>query len=187
MSMVSVMRGLFLLFSGLVLAMASSQQYVAFDAASASSTHSAGNLAGSPAFAAQQALSAGSGYWLRVVLICGRFLVLRKHALQVLQWQSRPGPERSAQRWRSSCALRRKGRPMAACASFCICAHLWWRLCASFCICVHPWFRLRCHMDRCLEFSPWGARSGQMPCRSASASNHALVQALRILIPLALH
>jgi hypothetical protein len=40
------------------------QQHVAFDAASASSTYSAGNLAGSPAFAAQQALSGGSGYWL---------------------------------------------------------------------------------------------------------------------------
>ena len=59
----NMMQQLFLLFSGLVLATAGSQQYVAFDAASASSTHSAGNLAGSPAFAAQQALSAGSGYW----------------------------------------------------------------------------------------------------------------------------
>lgn len=51
------------LFSCFVLATAGSQQYAAFDAASASSTYSAGNLAGSPAFAAQQALSAGSGYW----------------------------------------------------------------------------------------------------------------------------
>jgi len=58
-----MMQQVFLLFSGLVLATAGSQQYVAFDVASASSTHSAGNLAGSPAFAAQQALSAGSGYW----------------------------------------------------------------------------------------------------------------------------
>jgi len=57
------MRPFVLLFSGLALATEGSQQYVAFDAASASSTHSAGNLAGSPAFAAQQALSAGSGYW----------------------------------------------------------------------------------------------------------------------------
>jgi len=39
------------------------QQYVAFDAASASSTYSMGNLVGSPAFGAQQALSGGSGYW----------------------------------------------------------------------------------------------------------------------------
>lgn len=39
------------------------EQYVAFDAASASSTYSAGNLVGSPAFTAQQALSGGSGYW----------------------------------------------------------------------------------------------------------------------------
>lgn len=57
------MRAAFLFFSGLVLAAAGLQQYVAFDAASASSTYSAGNLAGSPAFAAQQALSGGSGYW----------------------------------------------------------------------------------------------------------------------------
>ena len=42
---------------------AGSQEYVAFDDASASSTYSAGNLQGSPAFAAQQALSGGSGYW----------------------------------------------------------------------------------------------------------------------------
>lgn len=39
------------------------EQHVAFDAASASSTYSAGNLEGSPAFNAQQALSGGSGYW----------------------------------------------------------------------------------------------------------------------------
>jgi hypothetical protein len=57
------MRVSFVVFSSLVLAAAGLQQYVAFDAASASSTYSAGNLAGSPAFAAQQALSGGSGYW----------------------------------------------------------------------------------------------------------------------------
>jgi len=39
------------------------EQNLAFDAASASSTFSAGNLNGSPAFNAQQALSGGSGYW----------------------------------------------------------------------------------------------------------------------------
>ena len=38
-------------------------QYASFDAASASSTYSTDNLSGSPAFAAQQALSVGSGYW----------------------------------------------------------------------------------------------------------------------------
>ena len=43
------------------------EQYVAFDAASASSTYSAGNLVGSPAFTAQQALSGGSGYWFDCV------------------------------------------------------------------------------------------------------------------------
>jgi len=54
---------MFLVLFSVMLAATGSQQYVAFDAASASSTHSAGNLAGSPTFAAQQALSAGSGYW----------------------------------------------------------------------------------------------------------------------------
>ena len=38
-------------------------QYASFDAASASSTYSADSLNGSPAFAAAQALSVGSGYW----------------------------------------------------------------------------------------------------------------------------
>jgi len=51
------------LFSMLILATAGAQQYVAFDSASASSMYSAGNLVGSPAYAAQQALSSGSGYW----------------------------------------------------------------------------------------------------------------------------
>ena len=51
------------LFSMLALATAGAQQYVAFDGASASSMYSAGNLVGSPAYAAQQALSSGSGYW----------------------------------------------------------------------------------------------------------------------------
>ena len=44
-------------------AAAGAQRYVAFDGASASSMDSAGNLVGSPAYAAQQALSSGSGYW----------------------------------------------------------------------------------------------------------------------------
>jgi hypothetical protein len=57
------MLKLFALISGFVLVTVGAQQYAAFDAASASNTYSAGNLAGSPAFAAQQALSAGSGYW----------------------------------------------------------------------------------------------------------------------------
>ena len=46
----------YLLLLAIALAAASAQQYVAFDAASATSTYSAGNLAGSSAFAAQQAL-----------------------------------------------------------------------------------------------------------------------------------
>jgi hypothetical protein len=56
----------------LVLPAAAAQQYVAFDAASASSTYSVGNLAGSPAFAAQQALSGGSGYWQNFFDVCER-------------------------------------------------------------------------------------------------------------------
>jgi hypothetical protein len=56
-----------LLSSVLVPAAAKTQQHVSFDAASASSTYSAGNLAGSPAFAAQQSLSGGSGYWSYIV------------------------------------------------------------------------------------------------------------------------
>lgn len=59
----------FAFFSGLLVVAASSQQYVAFDGASASSTYSAGNLAGSPAFAAQQALSGGSGYWCKFCFV----------------------------------------------------------------------------------------------------------------------
>ncbi len=50
------------LYSGLALVAAGPQLHVAFDAAGASSTYSAGNLAGSPAFAAQQAPSSGSVY-----------------------------------------------------------------------------------------------------------------------------
>ena len=38
------------------------KQHAAFDIASASSTHSAGNLVGSPAFNAQQASRGGFGY-----------------------------------------------------------------------------------------------------------------------------
>ena len=47
---------------GLCIVAAGLQLHVAFDAAGASSTYSAGNLGGSPAFAAQHALSSGSGY-----------------------------------------------------------------------------------------------------------------------------
>jgi len=58
------------------------EQYVAFDAATASSTYSAGNLVGSPAFTAQQALGGGSGYWLNC---CFTFYVIanRHHVTQI--------------------------------------------------------------------------------------------------------
>ena len=60
----SMMKQMFaLLFSVLFVVSVGLEQYVAFDAASASSTYSAGSLAGAPAFPAQQALSSGSGYW----------------------------------------------------------------------------------------------------------------------------
>ena len=44
-------------------ACAGNAQLASFDSASASSTYSSDNLAGSPGFAAQQATGAGSGYW----------------------------------------------------------------------------------------------------------------------------
>jgi len=54
----------FALFSSLVCVVCSGlEQNLAFDEASASSTYSAGNLDGSPAFNAQQALNGCSGYW----------------------------------------------------------------------------------------------------------------------------
>ena len=91
------MRKLLALFSGLVLVAAGPQQYVAFDAASASSTYSAGNLAGSPAFAAQQALSGGSGYWRDFCLkLLGPALVCLLP--QVLQWRPGSGAERDAEK-----------------------------------------------------------------------------------------
>ena len=61
----SSMAYIVLICNFLICLAAGNQQYVAFDAASASSIYSAGNLEGSPAFAAQQALSGGSGYWQR--------------------------------------------------------------------------------------------------------------------------
>ena len=61
--MMSTRTKAYLLLLVIACAAASAQQYVAFDAASVTSTYSAGNLAGSSAFAAQHALSGGSGYW----------------------------------------------------------------------------------------------------------------------------
>ena len=40
------------------------EQHARFDITTARSTHSAGNLVGSPAFNAQQASRCGFGYWL---------------------------------------------------------------------------------------------------------------------------
>ena len=84
--------------SALLLAPIRAQQYVAFDAASASSTYSAGNLAGSPAYAAQQALSGGSGYWQRQLdssdVVFGS---PRVAWLQVFCWWSYGGTEHWAE------------------------------------------------------------------------------------------
>jgi hypothetical protein len=67
-------------------------QYSAFDSASASSTYSKGSLDGSPAFGAQQATAASSGYWCRCVIV---FLVPTLIYSLVLQCgQPRAGCER---------------------------------------------------------------------------------------------
>jgi len=75
------------------------EQNLAFDEASASSTYSAGNLDGSPAFNAQQALSGGSGYWCSSgghsagqVLTWTGVLNARRTALGVkIDWAYSPG------------------------------------------------------------------------------------------------
>lgn len=83
----------------LVLLPIAAQQYVAFDAASASSTYSVGNLAGSPAFGAEQALSGGSGYWQIVFYMwCMRSLFLLGWTVcEVLKWQPCSGPKQQAE------------------------------------------------------------------------------------------
>ena len=83
----------------LVLLPIAAQQYVAFDAASASSTYSAGNLAGSPAFGAEQALSGGSGYWQIVFSMCDGILSFLPNWIvcEVLKWQPCSGPEQRAE------------------------------------------------------------------------------------------
>lgn len=83
----------------LVLLSTAAQQYVAFDAASASSTYSVGNLAGSPAFGAEQALSGGSGYWQIAFSMCdGRLLFLPNWIVcEVLEWQPCSRPEQRAE------------------------------------------------------------------------------------------
>ena len=83
------MRFLFVLCSVFLVACTGLEQYVAFDAASASSTYSAGNLVGSPAFTAQQALSGGSGYWCDCTFHF--MLILPEHVSinEVLWWRAR--------------------------------------------------------------------------------------------------
>ena len=98
----SMMRRLFALSSVLVLCTSGAQQYAAFDACSASSTYSAGNLAGSPAFAAQQALSSGTGYWQHVPSDL-EFLVFLNCVVRVQVLERQPC-RRAQQRAETSCA-----------------------------------------------------------------------------------
>lgn len=149
------MQQLFLVLSLLVLAAAGSQQYVAFDAASASSTHSAGNLAGSPAFAAQQALSAGSGYWSRLALIC--CLVL------LLCWRVRDRCSSGSHAPGQSAALRAQRAYLNSMR-----AGAW--VCSRSTDLYLPVLAcLRCHMDGRVELSPWGSRSRWGLCLAPTA------------------
>lgn len=82
-------------FSGCVVA----QPYIAFDSAKSSSTYSAGNLAGSPDFAAARALDSGSGYWCsaghhaadQAVSWTGALNVRRKVIGLKINWAYSPG------------------------------------------------------------------------------------------------
>jgi len=75
------------------------QPYVAFDSAKSSSTYSAGNLAGSPDFAAARAVDSGSGYWCsaghhaadQAVSWTGRLNVRRKAIGLKINWAYAPG------------------------------------------------------------------------------------------------
>ena len=71
-----------------------SKANVAFDAASASSTYSAGNLAGSPAFALQQALSSGSGNWHKASMHLGSAAVCDDCVCHVKVLQERGAEKR---------------------------------------------------------------------------------------------
>ncbi len=148
----SHMRKLLALFSGLVLVAAGPQQYVAFDAASASSTYSAGNLAGSPAFAAQQALSGGSGYWRNFCLeLLGPALV----RTLACSHRCSSGSQSAGQSARlRSCAG--QGHQACWCASCCHASRSksWTMGYLDFA----PLGRPRCDLDRCFELSP--RRSG---------------------------
>ena len=101
-----MMRRLFALSSVLVLCTSGAQQYAAFDACSASSTYSAGNLAGSPAFAAQQALSSGTGYWQHDPFDL-EFLVFLKRLVCVQVLERQPC-RRAKRRAETSCAKHTK-------------------------------------------------------------------------------
>lgn len=124
----------------LVLLSTAAQQYVAFDAASASSTYSVGNLAGSPAFGAQQALSGGSGYWQIVFDMCDRrfLLFLNWIFCEVLKWQPCSGPEQRAE------------ITIQIAIALVFARFAPWHICCS---CSSVAFPLRCDVDRQLEFA----------------------------------
>jgi hypothetical protein len=149
------MRRLFALSSVLVLCATGAQQYAAFDACSASSTYSAGNLAGSPAFAAQQALSSGTGYWQHDPFSL-QFLLFSKRlvCVQVLERQPRC---RAEQRAETPCAERTRQH----CARVCLClngACMLGRRLSEMCLCVRAicGFCTRCDVDGDCELPPQG-------------------------------
>ena len=124
----------------LVLLPIAAQQYVAFDAASASSTYSVGNLAGSPAFGAEQALSGGSGYWQIVFSMCDGILSFLPNWIvcEVLKWQPCSGPEQRAE------------ITIQIAIAFVFARFAPWHICCS---CSSVAFPLRCDVDRQLEFA----------------------------------
>ena len=161
------MRTSFLIFSGIVLGAAGLQQYAAFDAASASSTYSAGNLAGSPAFAAQQALSGGSGYWWAACSLAavakGTDLFPSVLFLQVLKRQPHSGAERgpenrTAKRFGAAFAVPVRRAPALECQTAAENAKI---TLLSLCLRALPLeFPIpcpRCDLDRCPEFPPFGS------------------------------
>merc|ERR1712190_13326 len=87
------------IFSLVFARIALASQHISFDAASSSSTYSAGSASGYPAFAASQALSPSSGYWCSAgshapeeVVSWTGVLSARRKALGVkLDWAYSPG------------------------------------------------------------------------------------------------
>lgn len=150
----SMMRRLFALSSVLVLCATGAQQYAAFDACSASSTYSAGNLAGSPAFAAQQALSSGTGYWQHYLFLLALRVVLEATCvLQVLERQPRRRAERKAEI--PSAERTRPCLRVHLCLNgACMLGRRLSKMCL--CVCAIRGFCARCDVDRHCKLPPQG-------------------------------